>query len=103
MSALSEIIPAGRCCYRSKAQTLLVLKSQNLKRLVALLRTSLFPSLILLLLCSLGCGIGYGYLHRIPTQSVVLKKKSESKPPSPLPDAGTAVPSTNGYTEVCEK
>ncbi|NWR60358.1 GORS1 protein, partial [Bucorvus abyssinicus] len=48
---------------------------------------------------SLGCGIGYGYLHRIPTQSVV-SKKSESKPPSPLPEAGTPVPSTNGYTET---
>lgn len=49
---------------------------------------------------SLGCGIGYGYLHRIPTQSVVSKKKPESKPPSPLPEAGTPVPSTNGYTEA---
>ncbi|NXE11713.1 GORS1 protein, partial [Lophotis ruficrista] len=49
---------------------------------------------------SLGCGIGYGYLHRIPTQSIVSKKKPESKPPSPLPEAGTPVPSTNGYTET---
>ncbi|NXC76834.1 GORS1 protein, partial [Anhinga anhinga] len=49
---------------------------------------------------SLGCGIGYGYLHRIPTQSIILKKKPESKPPSPLPEAGTPVPSTNGYTET---
>ncbi|NXJ92678.1 GORS1 protein, partial [Corythaixoides concolor] len=49
---------------------------------------------------SLGCGIGYGYLHRIPTQSIVAKKKPESKPPSPLPEAGTPVPSTNGYTET---
>ncbi|KFP77734.1 Golgi reassembly-stacking protein 1, partial [Apaloderma vittatum] len=48
---------------------------------------------------SLGCGIGYGYLHRIPTQSIS-KKKPESKPPSPLPEAGTPVPSTNGYTET---
>nr|XP_009489278.1 PREDICTED: Golgi reassembly-stacking protein 1 [Pelecanus crispus] len=47
---------------------------------------------------SLGCGIGYGYLHRIPTQSIVSKKKPESKPP--LPEAGTPVPSTNGYTET---
>ncbi|NXX83187.1 GORS1 protein, partial [Urocolius indicus] len=46
---------------------------------------------------SLGCGIGYGYLHRIPTQS---KKQPESKPPSPSPEAGTPVPSTNGYTET---
>ncbi|XP_065485027.1 Golgi reassembly-stacking protein 1 [Caloenas nicobarica] len=49
---------------------------------------------------SLGCGIGYGYLHRIPTQSIVSKKKPESKPPSPLPEAGTPVPSANGYTET---
>ncbi|KAM6087418.1 Golgi reassembly-stacking protein 1 isoform 2-T2 [Chlamydotis macqueenii] len=49
---------------------------------------------------SLGCGIGYGYLHRIPTQSIVSKKKPESKPPSPLPEAGTPVLSTNGYTET---
>ncbi|KFP28252.1 Golgi reassembly-stacking protein 1, partial [Colius striatus] len=46
---------------------------------------------------SLGCGIGYGYLHRIPTQS---KKQPESKPPSPSPEAGTPVPLTNGYTET---
>ncbi|NWH60631.1 GORS1 protein, partial [Geococcyx californianus] len=49
---------------------------------------------------SLGCGIGYGYLHRIPTQSAAMKKKPESKPPSPLPEAGIPVPSTNGYTET---
>ncbi|NXE46654.1 GORS1 protein, partial [Casuarius casuarius] len=50
---------------------------------------------------SLGCGIGYGYLHRIPTQSIVSKKKPESKPPSPLSsEARTPVPSTNGYTET---
>ncbi|NXT21961.1 GORS1 protein, partial [Syrrhaptes paradoxus] len=49
---------------------------------------------------SLGCGIGYGYLHRIPTQSIASKKKPESKPPSPLSEAATPVPSTNGYTET---
>ncbi|NXN86641.1 GORS1 protein, partial [Bombycilla garrulus] len=49
---------------------------------------------------SLGCGIGYGYLHRIPTQSMTSKKKAESKSPSPSPEAGTPVPSTNGYTET---
>ncbi|NWW76137.1 GORS1 protein, partial [Climacteris rufus] len=49
---------------------------------------------------SLGCGIGYGYLHRIPTQSVSSKKKPEGKSPSPSPEAGTPVPSTNGYTET---
>uniref|UniRef100_A0A8C3KHJ9 Golgi reassembly stacking protein 1 n=1 Tax=Calidris pygmaea TaxID=425635 RepID=A0A8C3KHJ9_9CHAR len=49
---------------------------------------------------SLGCGIGYGYLHRIPTQSLVSKKKPESKPPSPSPEAGAPVPPSNGYTET---
>ncbi|NWU10025.1 GORS1 protein, partial [Cephalopterus ornatus] len=49
---------------------------------------------------SLGCGIGYGYLHRIPTQSITSKKKPGSKPPSPSPEAGTPAPSTNGYTET---
>ncbi|NXG43483.1 GORS1 protein, partial [Psilopogon haemacephalus] len=49
---------------------------------------------------SLGCGIGYGYLHRIPTQAVTSKKKPESKPPSPLAEAETPAPSTNGYTET---
>uniref|UniRef100_A0A8C3XXF4 Golgi reassembly stacking protein 1 n=1 Tax=Catharus ustulatus TaxID=91951 RepID=A0A8C3XXF4_CATUS len=49
---------------------------------------------------SLGCGIGYGYLHRIPTQSMTSKKKPESKSSSPSPEAGTPVPSTNGYTET---
>ncbi|KFQ25773.1 Golgi reassembly-stacking protein 1, partial [Merops nubicus] len=49
---------------------------------------------------SLGCGIGYGYLHRIPTQSATSKRKPESKPPSPIAEAGAPVPSTNGYTET---
>ncbi|XP_062423634.1 Golgi reassembly-stacking protein 1 isoform X2 [Rhea pennata] len=50
---------------------------------------------------SLGCGIGYGYLHRIPTQSIIAKKKPESKPSSPLSsEARIPVSSTNGYTET---
>ncbi|XP_064559915.1 Golgi reassembly-stacking protein 1 [Zonotrichia leucophrys gambelii] len=49
---------------------------------------------------SLGCGIGYGYLHRIPTQSTTSKKKPESKSASPSPETGTPLPSTNGYTET---
>ncbi|RXM35983.1 Golgi reassembly-stacking protein 1 [Acipenser ruthenus] len=49
---------------------------------------------------SLGCGIGYGYLHRIPSLPVT-PKTVEVKPPSPVPEEGTpaTVPS-NGYTEV---
>ncbi|XP_033914442.3 Golgi reassembly-stacking protein 1-like [Acipenser ruthenus] len=48
----------------------------------------------------LGCGIGYGYLHRIPSLPVT-PKTVEVKPPSPVPEEGTpaTVPS-NGYTEV---
>ncbi|KAL8164861.1 UNVERIFIED_CONTAM: hypothetical protein K2H54_011830 [Gekko kuhli] len=51
---------------------------------------------------SLGCGIGYGYLHRIPTQLAVPKRKPEGGPPSPSPsgDAPLEPPATNGYTET---
>ncbi|XP_063777900.1 Golgi reassembly-stacking protein 1 isoform X2 [Pseudophryne corroboree] len=50
---------------------------------------------------SLGCGIGYGYLHRIPLQAVTPRKDSEIKLPSPLPpDPEPAVPPTNGYNEA---
>lgn len=50
---------------------------------------------------SLGCGIGYGYLHRIPTQSAVPKKKPEVGPPSPLPPGDARLdPATNGYAET---
>ncbi|XP_015209740.2 Golgi reassembly-stacking protein 1b isoform X2 [Lepisosteus oculatus] len=49
---------------------------------------------------SLGCGIGYGYLHRIPCHLVV-PKKTDIMQPSPLPEKNptSEVPS-NGYTEV---
>lgn len=51
---------------------------------------------------SLGCGIGYGYLHRIPLQSVPLTplKKSEVQPPSPLSEGSPSLPATNGYDEA---
>ncbi|XP_069067182.1 Golgi reassembly-stacking protein 1 isoform X2 [Pleurodeles waltl] len=52
---------------------------------------------------SLGCGIGYGYLHRIPLQSVPLTpmKKNEIQPPSPLSSEGSpSLPATNGYDEA---
>ncbi|XP_029444255.1 Golgi reassembly-stacking protein 1 isoform X2 [Rhinatrema bivittatum] len=50
---------------------------------------------------SLGCGIGYGYLHRIPSQLAVTTKRTEIKPPSPLPsEERPAVPVANGYSEV---
>ncbi|XP_015268291.1 PREDICTED: Golgi reassembly-stacking protein 1 [Gekko japonicus] len=51
---------------------------------------------------SLGCGIGYGYLHRIPTQPAIPKRKPEAGSPSPWPsgDAPLEPPATNGYTET---
>lgn len=47
---------------------------------------------------SLGCGIGYGYLHRIPIQPAVPEKKIEI----PAPPVASAVPESpeNGYKEV---
>jgi len=36
--------------------------------------------------CSLGCGIGYGYLHRIPTRS------TESTSPKAFPPSGSSSP-----------
>ncbi|XP_077347341.1 Golgi reassembly-stacking protein 1 [Lithobates pipiens] len=53
---------------------------------------------------SLGCGIGYGYLHRIPLHSMRPEQKYEIKPPSPLPSeyepVVPVVPPTNGYSEA---
>ncbi|XP_056375628.1 Golgi reassembly-stacking protein 1 [Hyla sarda] len=49
---------------------------------------------------SLGCGIGYGYLHRIPSQTVTPTKNPEIKPPSPLPPQEPVVHPTNGYSEA---
>ncbi|KAJ8418797.1 hypothetical protein AAFF_G00002960 [Aldrovandia affinis] len=49
---------------------------------------------------SLGCGIGYGYLHRIPTRPASLKT-SDITPPSVQPEENDKpeIP-TNGYTEA---
>ncbi|XP_073437607.1 Golgi reassembly-stacking protein 1 isoform X2 [Dendrobates tinctorius] len=49
---------------------------------------------------SLGCGIGYGYLHRIPSQPVTPNRNDEIKPPLPLPAEDPAVPPINGYSEA---
>ncbi|XP_068092033.1 Golgi reassembly-stacking protein 1 [Hyperolius riggenbachi] len=53
---------------------------------------------------SLGCGIGYGYLHRIPSKPATPMKDYEIKPPSPLPPerepVPPTVPPTNGYSEA---
>ncbi|XP_074506477.1 Golgi reassembly-stacking protein 1a [Sebastes fasciatus] len=48
---------------------------------------------------SLGCGIGYGYLHRIPA----LPDVSPAKPPTPVPEEDPApeLPTpTHGFTEA---
>ncbi|XP_078280278.1 Golgi reassembly-stacking protein 1-like [Rhinoraja longicauda] len=47
---------------------------------------------------SLGCGIGYGYLHRIPTQPAVPEKKIET----PAPPLASALPESpeNGFKEA---
>ncbi|XP_074140501.1 Golgi reassembly-stacking protein 1 [Sminthopsis crassicaudata] len=48
---------------------------------------------------SLGCGIGYGYLHRIPTVSP--KKPQETGLPVALPsETPTSSPAQGGYTEA---
>ncbi|XP_056600742.1 Golgi reassembly-stacking protein 1a isoform X2 [Triplophysa dalaica] len=49
---------------------------------------------------SLGCGIGYGYLHRIPAQHDIPKSEKVSSQISPM--AGTPDPelSQSGFTEV---
>ncbi|KAK2901032.1 hypothetical protein Q8A67_009147 [Cirrhinus molitorella] len=49
---------------------------------------------------SLGCGIGYGYLHRIPARPD--SPKSENASPKASPVAGTPEQElpTNGFTEV---
>ncbi|XP_012597620.1 Golgi reassembly-stacking protein 1 isoform X2 [Microcebus murinus] len=43
---------------------------------------------------SLGCGIGYGYLHRIPTRSPSYHKKPPTAPPPSAPPPGAPPPAT---------
>ncbi|XP_026534706.1 Golgi reassembly-stacking protein 1 isoform X2 [Notechis scutatus] len=48
---------------------------------------------------SLGCGIGYGYLHRIPTQAAAPKRAAEIS--SFLPSGDSLIESpANGYVEA---
>ncbi|XP_053324273.1 Golgi reassembly-stacking protein 1 isoform X2 [Spea bombifrons] len=49
---------------------------------------------------SLGCGIGYGYLHRIPAQARTPQKSGEVTPRSPSPSQEPVVAPTSGYTEA---
>ncbi|KAM4689228.1 Golgi reassembly-stacking protein 1 [Discoglossus pictus] len=50
---------------------------------------------------SLGCGIGYGYLHRIPSKPVTPDRNPEKITPSPSPpEEKPVVPPTNGYEEA---
>lgn len=55
-------------------------------------------SICFCLACSLGCGIGFGYLHRIPAQTDV---SPPAPPPPALPkeEPPLKIP-THGYTEV---
>ena len=46
---------------------------------------------------SLGCGIGYGYLHRIPVHSTVPMETPEPQAPE---DPSSPVTVTHGFTEV---
>ncbi|XP_070586031.1 Golgi reassembly-stacking protein 1 [Erythrolamprus reginae] len=48
---------------------------------------------------SLGCGIGYGYLHRIPTQAATPKRTAETSSSSPSGDTPPESPA-NGYMEA---
>ena len=43
--------------------------------------------------CSLGCGIGYGYLHRIPTQLPDAVQTSEPSAAGYAPSAAGCAPS----------
>ncbi|KAJ8279549.1 hypothetical protein COCON_G00066150 [Conger conger] len=49
---------------------------------------------------SLGCGIGYGYLHRIPTHSASLKTSDITPPSVQSEEKDMPEIPTNGYTEV---
>jgi len=54
--------------------------------------------MIFFLLCSIGCGIGYGYLHRIPTEEVMArqaKRSATQNVPAPL-----ITPTKDGFSEV---
>ena len=46
---------------------------------------------------SIGCGIGYGYLHRIPTLPFSEGKKISFPAPTA---SGAAAPPKDGFTEV---
>ena len=48
---------------------------------------------------SLGCGIGYGYLHRIPIQEGV-KPRPAAAPASAPPPAPFPASATDGFSEV---
>ncbi|XP_067108470.1 Golgi reassembly-stacking protein 1-like isoform X2 [Osmerus mordax] len=49
---------------------------------------------------SLGCGIGYGYLHRIPAQSQLTTQKQEMPFAPPPENMDSPEMPTNGYTEA---
>lgn len=51
---------------------------------------------------SLGCGIGYGYLHRIPTRPVQLNAQNKSVLQPVLTGSSEEVPSTGEYSPSTE-
>lgn len=67
--------------------------------------------MILSYIFSLGCGIGYGYLHRIPSEIVEQKQKNRAGisvpgPPTTFPTtsqppaAGAAPGNPDGFSDV---
>ncbi|XP_007908127.1 Golgi reassembly-stacking protein 2 isoform X2 [Callorhinchus milii] len=49
---------------------------------------------------SLGCGIGYGYLHRIPIQQHLPEKKASVVPRASLPSSPAVSPLRDGFIKV---
>lgn len=55
----------------------------------------------------MGCGIGYGYLHRIPAEIVEQKQKARGTAPPAVPASTFQPPaavgpgSPDGFSDVC--
>ena len=57
------------------------------------------------IICSLGCGIGYGYLHRIPSELLEQKQKARMGvnpiPAPPMPATAPPItPTKDGFSDV---
>ena len=60
------------------------------------------------IICSLGCGIGYGYLHRIPSELLEQKQKARMGvnpiPAPPMPASAPPItPTKDGFSDVSIK